>query len=53
MWQRIQTKDVVVSLALILITIFNFIPVGHCLFEDQVGKFDWYVLQINSIKKNA
>ncbi|XP_031634273.1 ER membrane protein complex subunit 1 isoform X2 [Contarinia nasturtii] len=44
MWQKMQlkrSKDIYLSFALILFTIFNVLSLGECLYEDQVGKFDW------------
>lgn len=44
MWQKIRlvrSRDVFVSFTLILLTIINLVPSGECLYEDQVGKFDW------------
>lgn len=44
MWQKIQlarAKDISISFTLILFTFGNLLPLANCLYEDQVGKFDW------------
>lgn len=44
MWQKVQPnkrRDIFVSIALLLFTFTNLVRQVECLYEDQVGKFDW------------
>lgn len=44
MWQKIQlarAKDISISFTLIAFIILSVVSLGDCLYEDQVGKFDW------------
>lgn len=44
MWHTIRlakAKDIFISISITFLTIVSLIPVSECLYEDQVGKFDW------------
>lgn len=44
MWLKIilsKSKNAVATLVFIVLTLANIIPYVDCLYEDQVGKFDW------------
>lgn len=40
MVNMLQTTSISISIFVIL-SISSIIPHAHCLYEDQIGKFDW------------